>query len=69
MSCLIFVQYFNFQLKPESEYPDWLWEIHIGPKKQLEDMDPNTKEYWRRVRKAGLNQNNRLEETKRRHLY
>lgn len=32
-------------------------------------MDPNTKEYWRRVRKMGLNQNNRLEKTKRRHLY
>lgn len=60
---------FHFQLKPESEYPDWLWEIHIGPKKKLEELDPNSKEYWRRVRKMSLNQNNRLEKTKRRHLY
>lgn len=61
--------YSHFQLKPESEYPDWLWEIDIGPKKRLEDMDPNTKQYWRRVRKMALNQHNRLEATKRRHLY
>lgn len=58
-----------FQLKPESEYPDWLWEIHTGPPKKLEELDPNTKEYWRRVRKAAHRQHNRLEKTKRRYLY
>lgn len=58
-----------FQLKPESEYPDWLWNIHIGPPKKLEELDPNSKEYWRRVRKMALRQNNRLQEIKRRHLY
>lgn len=60
---------FRFQLKPESEYPDWLWEIHTGPPKKLEELDPNTKEYWRRVRKTAFRQHNRLEKTKRRHLY
>ncbi|XP_055320886.1 39S ribosomal protein L54, mitochondrial [Sitodiplosis mosellana] len=59
----------DIKLKPESEYPDWLWEIHTGPPKKLEELDPNTKAYWRRVRKMTCRQNNRLETTKRRHLY
>lgn len=58
------------KLKPESEYPEWLFtEIHTGPPKKLEELDPDTKAYWRRVRKIALRQHNRLEETKRRHLY
>lgn len=60
---------FVFQLKPESEYPDWLWNIHVGPPLKLEEMDPNTKAYWRRVRKNACRQYNRLQLTKRRHLY
>lgn len=57
-----------FQIKPESEYPDWLWDIHVGPPKKLEELDPNTKEYWRRLRKQALRQNNRLAKLKRRKL-
>ncbi|XP_031641092.1 39S ribosomal protein L54, mitochondrial [Contarinia nasturtii] len=64
----IYVDGEDIKLKPESEYPDWLWEIHTGPPKKLEELDPNSKEYWRRVRKIGLRQNNRLEKTKKRRL-
>lgn len=60
----------HFQLKPESEYPEWLFtEIHTGPTKKLEELDPNTKAYWRRVRKMACRQHNRLDATKRRHLH
>ena len=33
-------------IKPESEYPDWLWGL-------LEDKEPpvDSKDYWRRSRK------------------
>lgn len=71
LNYFFFIQTYSliFQLKPESEYPDWLWNIHIGPPLKLEEMDPNTKAYWRRVRKNACRQHNRLQLTKRRHLY
>ncbi|XP_015178064.1 PREDICTED: 39S ribosomal protein L54, mitochondrial [Polistes dominula] len=47
----------DIKLKPDSEYPDWLWTIPLTPPR-LEDMDPNTKQYWRRLRKLGLQNNN-----------
>ncbi|XP_076284267.1 mitochondrial ribosomal protein L54 [Lasioglossum baleicum] len=48
----------DVKLKPDSEYPDWLWNISTEPRR-LEDLDPNTKEYWRYLRKQGLRRNNR----------
>lgn len=50
----------DVELKPDSEYPDWLWKVRLGPPPPLEEMDPNTKEYWRRVRKLALRRNNRI---------
>jgi len=46
-------------LKPDSEYPTWLWDIRTGPPPPLEEMDPNTKQYWRRLRLLGLRRNNK----------
>uniref|UniRef100_A0A336KGG8 Large ribosomal subunit protein mL54 n=1 Tax=Culicoides sonorensis TaxID=179676 RepID=A0A336KGG8_CULSO len=54
----------DIKLKPDSEYPDWLWNLHTGPPKPISELDPNTKEYWRRVRRAGLRQNNTLAKLK-----
>lgn len=59
---------FALQIKPESEYPDWLWEINVGPPKKLEELDPNTKTYWRRLRKMKHRNNNLLLSLKRRNL-
>ncbi|KAJ8670285.1 hypothetical protein QAD02_001544 [Eretmocerus hayati] len=52
-------------LKPKSEYPDWLWKINVGPPPKLEDLDPNTKAYWRKLRKEGMRRNNKLSKLKK----
>ncbi|XP_063701410.1 large ribosomal subunit protein mL54 [Culicoides brevitarsis] len=55
----------DIKIKPDSEYPDWLWKLHTGPPKPISELDPNTKEYWRRVRRAALTRNNTLAAQKR----
>ncbi|XP_039257351.2 large ribosomal subunit protein mL54-like [Styela clava] len=40
------------ELKPDSEYPEWLWSIHTGPPKTYKDYDPNTREYWYALEEA-----------------
>ncbi|XP_014217471.1 39S ribosomal protein L54, mitochondrial [Copidosoma floridanum] len=54
----------DVELKPDSEYPDWLWTIRTGPAPPLEELDPNTKVYWRRLRREGLKRNNMLNKLK-----
>ncbi|KAG7200055.1 hypothetical protein KM043_000504 [Ampulex compressa] len=51
----------DVKLKPDSEYPEWLWSIRTE-KRRLEDLDPDTKEYWRFVRKEALRRKNRQRE-------
>lgn len=53
------------QLKPDSEYPDWLWNIHVGAPAKLEDLDPETKQYWRKLRGMALKRNNTLAKLKK----
>ncbi|KAL3288011.1 hypothetical protein HHI36_002463 [Cryptolaemus montrouzieri] len=50
----------ELKLKSDSEYPDWLWNIRTGPPAPLDQLDPNSKEYWRRIRKMGMRRNNKL---------
>ncbi|XP_066245962.1 large ribosomal subunit protein mL54 [Euwallacea similis] len=50
----------DIKLAPDSEYPEWLWSIRTGPAPPLEELDPNSIEYWRRVRKMAIKQNMQL---------
>ncbi|XP_076465700.1 large ribosomal subunit protein mL54-like [Babylonia areolata] len=49
------------KLKPDEEYPEWLWSLRLDHKPpQLSEMDPEDFKYWRRLRKMTLRQNNKL---------
>nr|CAG4652350.1 EOG090X0KWJ [Triops cancriformis] len=50
----------DIQLKPDSEYPDWLWELRVDGPVPLEELDPDTLAYWRRLRKLSLERNCQL---------
>ncbi|EHB06598.1 39S ribosomal protein L54, mitochondrial [Heterocephalus glaber] len=47
-------------LKPDAEYPEWLFQMNVGPPKKLEELDPDTREYWRLLRKQNILRENRL---------
>ncbi|XP_049732363.1 39S ribosomal protein L54, mitochondrial [Elephas maximus indicus] len=47
-------------LKPDAEYPEWLFQMNVGPPKKLEELDPETHEYWRLLRKHNIWRHNRL---------
>ncbi|XP_029053040.1 39S ribosomal protein L54, mitochondrial isoform X1 [Osmia bicornis bicornis] len=49
----------EIQLKPDDQYPEWLWNIRTEPV-TLEDLDPNTKQYWRYLRKEGIRKKNKM---------
>ena len=34
------------KLKPDNEYPEWLWSLRLEPKLNSWEMVPGTKEYW-----------------------
>ncbi|KAJ8979735.1 hypothetical protein NQ317_004722 [Molorchus minor] len=55
----------DVRLQPDSEYPDWLWSVRTGPPPPLEDLDQESKEYWKRLRKIGLRRNNQLSKLKK----
>ncbi|NP_001233115.1 uncharacterized protein LOC100159990 [Acyrthosiphon pisum] len=55
----------DIELKPDSEYPDWLWNLNIDGPVPLQKLDPNTKQYWLRVRKLSMRRNNLLNKLKR----
>lgn len=42
------------QLKADSEYPEWLWELSLDKGPDPEEMDKDTIEYWYRKRRIAL---------------
>lgn len=44
-------------LKPDEEYPDWLWDLRLGPKLNSWEMEKGTKEYYLRLADEGRQRN------------
>uniref|UniRef100_A0A8C5U6H1 Large ribosomal subunit protein mL54 n=1 Tax=Malurus cyaneus samueli TaxID=2593467 RepID=A0A8C5U6H1_9PASS len=42
-----------------------LFKIHLGPPRKLEELDPDSLEYWRRLRKYNTWQRNKLKKGKK----
>ncbi|EDV36492.1 uncharacterized protein Dana_GF11928 [Drosophila ananassae] len=55
----------DVKIKPDSEYPEWLWTLNTERIIPLDELDPNTKQYWRRLRKLALRRNNQLSKLKK----
>lgn len=55
----------EIKVKEDHEYPDWLWELRTGKAPPIEELDPETKQYWRRLRTAAMRENNKRQKTKR----
>ncbi|XP_014271642.1 large ribosomal subunit protein mL54 [Halyomorpha halys] len=55
----------DIELKADDEYPDWLWKLNTGKPKPLEELDPDSKAYWLRVKKMAMVRNNKLSKLKR----
>ncbi|XP_066953726.1 large ribosomal subunit protein mL54 isoform X2 [Macrobrachium rosenbergii] len=56
----------DIRLKDDSEYPEWLWSLRTGKPPPLEEMDPETKQYWRHLRTQVMRKNNILKKARRR---
>ncbi|XP_061593115.1 large ribosomal subunit protein mL54 [Cololabis saira] len=48
------------KLKPDEEYPEWLFQLNLGKAKTVHELEPDTWEYWKRLRKENIWRNNRL---------
>lgn len=46
-------------------HPSRLFEMNVGPPKKLEELDPESREYWRLLRKHNIWRHNRLSRNKR----
>ncbi|XP_073419169.1 large ribosomal subunit protein mL54 isoform X1 [Dendrobates tinctorius] len=55
----------DVKLKDDSQYPEWLFQLDLGPPKSLEERSPDTPQYWKLLRKLHMWRNNRLAKTKK----
>uniref|UniRef100_UPI0037E93F2E large ribosomal subunit protein mL54 n=1 Tax=Semicossyphus pulcher TaxID=241346 RepID=UPI0037E93F2E len=53
------------QLKPPEQYPEWLFQLNLGEPKKLHELDSDTWEYWKRLRKENIWRHNRLHKGKK----
>ena len=56
------------ELRPESEYPDWLWTLRTDRRApSLDELDPDTWEYWIKLHK--INRKRKLTAMKVKHRF
>ena len=56
----------EIELKPHSEYPDWLWELRTEKgAPELSEIEYGSDQYWRRYRQLSLREKNVLTKLKR----
>ncbi|GAU90550.1 hypothetical protein RvY_02952 [Ramazzottius varieornatus] len=51
----------EIKLKPDSEYPDWLWNLRTTGPPSLDELDPNSLEYWYKVREIRMKEERMLQ--------
>ncbi|XP_072245693.1 large ribosomal subunit protein mL54 [Leuresthes tenuis] len=61
----IFKQGEDPKLKPTEEYPEWLFQLNVGDVKKLHELESDTWEYWKRLRKENIWRYNRLHKGKK----
>nr|XP_046247535.1 39S ribosomal protein L54, mitochondrial [Scatophagus argus] len=61
----IFKQGEDPQLKPKEEYPEWLFQLNLGNPQKLPELEPDTWEYWKRLRKENIWRSNKLHKVKK----
>ncbi|XP_061409397.1 large ribosomal subunit protein mL54 [Lethenteron reissneri] len=52
-------------LRADSEYPPWLFELNVGPPLKLDEVEPDSMEYFRLLRKQHMWRVNKLSRHKR----
>lgn len=61
----IFKQGEDPQLKPPDQYPEWLFQLNLGKPKKLHELDSDTEQYWKRLRKENIWRFNKLHKGKK----
>ncbi|XP_055019148.1 39S ribosomal protein L54, mitochondrial [Boleophthalmus pectinirostris] len=61
----IFKQGEDPKLKEPEEYPEWLFQLNLGMPKKLNELEADTWEYWKRLRKENIWRHNKLHKGKK----
>ncbi|XP_067271875.1 large ribosomal subunit protein mL54 [Pseudorasbora parva] len=61
----IFKQGEDPRIKPKEEYPEWLFQLDLGPPKKLNELEPDSWEYCKLLRKEHIWRHNKLHKGKR----
>ncbi|KAF3690956.1 39S ribosomal protein L54, mitochondrial [Channa argus] len=61
----IFKQGEDPKLKSPVEYPEWLFQLNLGSPKKLHELESDSWEYWKRLRKENIWRFNRLHKGKK----